>query len=102
ELTDIARNVRESGSGLDHSLNVVAPLLMCHQSRGGFDYFRHINRHALAGAQAAEIKQPVGNTLAAKSLVTNQAEIFAQIFGVRRVAKGAFFDSLLQRFGTGG
>ena len=40
--------------------------------------------------------KPMGDLLAAKSFIANQAEILFQIFRVRDSAKRAFLDSFLE------
>src|SRR5258706_559941 len=75
-------------------------MLMTDQPGRGFDYFRHVDGYFYAGAQTAEIKQPIGNCLTAKCFIANQAQILAQVLSIRRATEGAFLYTLFQRLGA--
>ena len=102
QLPSVAQDYRQLVFGFDFDPNVVPALLVSNQTRSPFDYFIHVDRHSLPGTQATEIEQAIGDRFATKSFIPNQPEIFTQITGVRRIAKRAFLNSLLQRLCAGG
>ena len=101
QLTSIAENYGQVVGGFNFDLDVVTALLMSNQASRGFDQITNVDRHSLAGAQATEVQQAIGYRFAAKCFIANQAEILAQILGIRRIAKRTFFNPLLEGFRTG-
>src|SRR6185503_13677939 len=74
QLPFVSKHKRERSGGFDFDLNIVATVLVSNQPGSGLNQFSQVYRYTIAGPQAAEIEESIGDVLAAESFVANQAE----------------------------